>query len=206
MVSFIGEYLFASTEVPSASIREAHRIRRPVSAESGYRRGAPGGYTPPVRALILFAHGSLLCGSGEALDAHADRLRALGLADRVAVGYLNYTEPSFAATVDALAAEGVTEVRVLPYFLAPGYFVTHALPECLDAAKAKHPEIAFTVAEPMGGDPRWIDAVLEAAAAARGPQTWGEPVARAGRACRNLPECPLYGTRDCPATAGGKTP
>jgi hypothetical protein len=49
-------------------------------------------------ALILFSNGSLLCGAGEALEAHAARLRERGDYDLVAVGYLNYSEPLFAET------------------------------------------------------------------------------------------------------------
>ncbi|MFM7321106.1 MAG: sirohydrochlorin chelatase [Armatimonadota bacterium] len=151
-------------------------------------------------ALVLFSHGSLLCGSGEAVDRHADRLSSLGIADRVAVGYLNYTEPLFADTVDRLVAEGVDRIVVLPYFLAPGYFVTHALPGALDPVRRKHPGVAFTVADVLGDDPVWRDIVVEAAANARGAESWGEPLVRAGRACRDRSDCPLHGTPDCPAS------
>lgn len=77
-----------------------------------------------MEALILFSHGSLLCGAGEALDAHADRLRQTGEWDRVGVGYMNYSEPTFAETVAECVLRGATRIIVLPFFLVPGFFVT----------------------------------------------------------------------------------
>lgn len=161
---------------------------------------ARGSILADVNAVVLFSHGSLLCGSGEAVDRHARRLADKGVADRVAVGYLNYSEPLFADTVDALVAEGVDRIVVLPYFLAPGYFVTHALPGALAPVAERYPHVRFTVADVLGDDPSWRDIVLEAAAEARGPEAWHAPLDRAGAACRDRADCPLHGTEHCPAT------
>ncbi|HLK56589.1 MAG TPA: CbiX/SirB N-terminal domain-containing protein, partial [Chthonomonadaceae bacterium] len=85
-------------------------------------------------AVILFSHGSVLCGSGVALDAHADRLRARGIAPIVTVGYLNYSEPPFLQAVAQCVAQGATRIIVAPYFLVPGYFVKVDLPKSVAAA------------------------------------------------------------------------
>jgi len=154
-----------------------------------------------VTALVLFSHGSLLCGSEEAVDAHARRLRERGLADRVDVGYLNYTAPLFADTVDRLVAEGVGRIVVLPYFLAPGYFVSHSLPEALTPVRERYPGVSFEVAEVLGEDERWEQVVVDAAQHARGETQWGLPLERAANACRNREDCPLYATPACPRTA-----
>jgi sirohydrochlorin cobaltochelatase len=151
-----------------------------------------------MNALILFAHGSVLCGAGEAVEAHAARLRATGEWDAVEIGYLNYSEPRFLDTVAALAARGATRVVVAPYFLVAGYFVRVDLPRVLAEAKAAHPAITFVVADALRHDPGLADALLDAAARARTAERWREPLARAGAACRARAECPLYGTSSCP--------
>jgi len=61
----------------------------------------------------------VLCGAGEALNAHAERLQAAGIAPLVAVGYLNYSEPLFADTVTQCAAAGATRILVAPIFWFP---------------------------------------------------------------------------------------
>jgi len=156
-----------------------------------------------MTAMLLFSHGSLLCGSGEALEAHACRLRERGIAERVEIGYLNYSEPVFGETVDQLVADGVDTVVVVPYFLAPGYFVTHSLPEALEPVRVRHPGVDFRIAPVLGEDPRWDDIVVETARTARTHEHWDEPLGRAGSHCRNRSDCPLYGSGACPATRTG---
>ncbi|MES2464496.1 MAG: CbiX/SirB N-terminal domain-containing protein [Armatimonadota bacterium] len=154
--------------------------------------------TTPKRALILFSHGSLLCGSGEALEAHAARLRARGEFDLISIGYLNYSEPRFSEAVAAAVAEGVSEIVVVPYFLVPGFFITKSLPEAVDLAQARFPKVTFAVAPPLGDDERLVNALLDSAQNARGREQWRDPLKRAALACRPDPACPLYGTPACP--------
>jgi len=159
-----------------------------------------------MNALLLFSHGSLLCGAGEALDAHAARLRRTGVWDMVAVGYLNYSAPTFAESVAEGAARGATQILVLPFFLVPGYFVTHSLPQCLKAARAAHPELTFTVADAIGFDTRLADALIASAQAPLGPDEWRDDLAAAARGCRARPDCPLYATPNCPRVPAPDTP
>ena len=159
-----------------------------------------------MNGLILFSHGSLLCGAGEALDAHADRLRRTGGWDWVAVGYLNYSQPTFAESVAECAARGATQILVLPFFLVPGYFVTKSLPEELEKAQAAHPELGFTVADAIGFDAGLADAVIASAQAPLGPDEWRDDLAAAARGCRARPDCPLYATPNCPRVPAPDTP
>ncbi len=151
-----------------------------------------------MTALILFSHGSLLCGAGEALDTHAARLRQLGVWDRVEVGYMNYSEPTFAQTVAECALAGATQIVVVPFFLVPGYFVTQSLPEHLAQARAAHPELEFVVAEAIGFEASLADALIASAQAPLGPGQWRDDLTAAARGCRARPDCPLYGTPNCP--------
>jgi sirohydrochlorin cobaltochelatase len=155
-------------------------------------------------AAILFSHGSVLCGSGEALLAHAERLRMRGVAPLVAVGYLNYSEPPFADAVEDVVRKGATRVLVTPYFLAPGKFVKVDLPQAVDAVRAAHPGVEFLLTEAIGYDERLADALIESARAANGPSAWRDDLKRAARHCRANPDCPLYGAPACPAQGRGK--
>ena len=157
-------------------------------------------------ALILFSHGSLLCGAGEALEAHAERLRARGEFGLVDIGYLNYSEPPFLDTGARLVEAGATRIVVAPYFLVAGYFVTSSLPKCLNEARARYPEIRFVVAEALRHDAGLADALLDAARSARSAEHWREPLIRAAAACRPSPQCPLYGTPACPKVPFAEAP
>jgi len=159
-----------------------------------------------MNALILFSHGSLLCGAGEALDAHAGRLRRTGEWDMVTVGYMNYSSPTFADAVAECAERGATRILVLPFFLVPGYFVTKTLPEHLETAKAAHPALDFTVAAAIGFDLGLADALIASAQAPLGPEEWRDDLAAAARGCRARPDCPLYATPNCPRVPAPDTP
>jgi sirohydrochlorin ferrochelatase len=148
--------------------------------------------------LILFSHGSLLCGAGETLNEHAERLRRRTEFAAVEVGYMNYSEPSFEEAVARCAEAGVTRVVVVPYFLVPGKFVRFDLPKRIEAAQAAWPGITFTVADAIGYHEELADAILDMASHARSSDAWREDYQRASAFCEADPHCPLYGTPQCP--------
>src|SRR5579871_3468944 len=148
--------------------------------------------------LILFSHGSLLCGAGEALHAHAERLRACGDFRVVEVGYMNYSEPAFATAVARCVRAGVTRIGVVPYFLVPGKFVRADLPAHVATAEKEWPGITFVIAPPLGFHEALADALLDLASAASPPESWSDDLKRASDFCEGNPRCPLYGTPQCP--------
>jgi len=151
-----------------------------------------------MTALILFSHGSLLCGAGEAVEAHAVRLRATGKYDLVEVGYLNYSDPLFPETVDTVVAQGATHILISPYFLISGYFVSSSLPKELEKVQPRYPQVTFTIAEALNSDEALVDALFEAATNAKPASEWRDPLRRASLRCRPSADCPLYGTPACP--------
>ena len=153
-------------------------------------------------AIILFSHGSLLCGSGLALNVQAARLRERCLAPIVEIGYLNYCDPPFADTVERCVAKGATRIVVTPYFLVPGYFVKVDLPRCVEAARLAFPDTAFVVAEPIGFDERLADALIASAHCAGGTEHWRDDLKVAARYCRPDSRCPLFATPQCPKHPG----
>jgi sirohydrochlorin cobaltochelatase len=158
--------------------------------------GNSGDHIPT--ALLLFSHGSLLCGAGETLRGHAERLRASGAWCAVETGYLNYSEPMFEDAVELCVDAGARRVIVVPYFLVAGKFVTTDLPPRVAAARAAHPGVGFALAEPLGYDDSLVDALIELAADARTPERWRDDLLGAPAFCTGNRECPLYGTARCP--------
>src|SRR5262245_58373245 len=127
-----------------------------------------------MEGLILFSHGSLLCGAGTALEAHAARLRTQGAFDVVEIGYMNYSQPYFAEAVARCAAAGAVRIVVAPYFLVPGKFVSVDLPRHIAEAQAARPGLAFAVADPIGYDASLADALISLAADAKPADFWDE--------------------------------
>lgn len=147
--------------------------------------------------LILFSHGSLLCGAGAALQEHAARLRARNRFPVVEIGYLNYERPTFAEAVDRCAQAGVRRAVVVPYFLVPGRFVTRDLPQQLSAMRVAHPSLQFHVAPPLGYSERIAESILESARGALPRRFWDRILREAADFCENDPGCPLYHIGKC---------
>jgi sirohydrochlorin cobaltochelatase len=143
-------------------------------------------------AVILFSHGSLLCGAGEQLEAHAERLRETREYSRVEAGYLTYSSPSFSEAVGKCATAGATKILIAPYFLVPGYFVQVGLPKVLAPAKQRFSEIEFQIAPVLGDHPLLAQAVIHCARRAATSENWRAILHCAPQFCESDVECPLF--------------
>ena len=150
-------------------------------------------------AIILFSHGSLLCGAGETLRALATRMRERGDAPVVEVGYLNYSEPTFESAFERCMMMGAGQIVIVPYFLVAGKFVKVDLPRKIAAMKMRYPEADVRIAEAMRFHPRFADALLACAQRAVPLAEWRHMLDTAGQFCRADPRCPLSGSVRCPA-------
>jgi len=149
-------------------------------------------------AIILFSHGSTLCGAGETLKSLARQMEARGDAPIVRVGFLNFSEPRFGAAFDECVELGAGRIIIVPYFLVAGYFVKVELPKVLDPARLKHPEVQVLVAEAMRDHRSLEDALLSCVERAAPPLRWRDLLGTAPKFCLANPQCPLFETPKCP--------
>ncbi len=148
-------------------------------------------------ALVLFSHGSTLCGAAQALRDHAARLRMLPEWGTVEVGFLNYSTPRFSDVVEALVSQGVSTIVVVPYFLVAGKFVREDLAAEIAQLRERIPEVEFLVSEPIGYDGSLADILVDLATHALPPEHWRDELARSAEFCEERPDCPLYGSSPC---------
>ncbi|HEV2472146.1 MAG TPA: sirohydrochlorin chelatase [Chthonomonadales bacterium] len=154
-------------------------------------------------AVVLFSHGSVLCGAGQTLEAHCAGLRSLAGTSIVEYGYLNYSRPSFFEAVGACVNRGARRILVAPYFLSTGKFISEDVPAAMMAAQQRFPAISLECAPPLGYDVRLADAIEHSAAIASPPSRWHQEVDCAAAHCLEVPTCPLFGTGSCPGGSDG---
>jgi sirohydrochlorin cobaltochelatase len=113
------------------------------------------------RALVLFAHGA----RAAAWAAPFERLRAQAQARlpgcEVSLAFLELMEPRLPAHVAQLAADGVTDVTVVPVFLGQGGHLLRDLPQLVDGMRAAHPGVRFKVVGAIGEDPAVLAAMTD---------------------------------------------
>ena len=111
----------------------------------------------PGRGIVLFAHGSRDERWRAPVEAVARRVAELDPQARVSCAYLEGVQPDLRDAAEALIREGARTIRVLPLFLGMGRHVREDLPRLLDALRARHPTVEFTLAGAVGEEPEVIE-------------------------------------------------
>jgi sirohydrochlorin cobaltochelatase len=112
-----------------------------------------------MKGIILFGHGAR---NPEYIEPFR-RIRAA--VERrepdvpVEIGFLELTQPPLEASIECLIARGVTQIKVVPIFFAPGRHVLKDLPQLIGNAMDRHPGIEFEVASCVGEADAVIDAM-----------------------------------------------
>jgi len=119
------------------------------------------------RAILLVDHGSRRQEANALLEVVAEALRPQAGGAQVRTAHLELAEPSIGAAIDACAAEGVSELTLVPWFLSPGRHTRRDIPEQAARAAARHPGLRLRLAEPLGLHEKLLEVALDRAAAAR---------------------------------------
>ncbi|MCZ6480097.1 MAG: hypothetical protein O6929_06815 [candidate division NC10 bacterium] len=118
------------------------------------------------RALLLVDHGSRREQANAVLVQVAEIIRDRSDFDTVHYAHMEIAEPTVSQGFDACVADGAREVIVHPYFLAPGDHYNDTVPRLVAEAAARHPEVRWTITEPLGIHFKLCDVVLERVEAA----------------------------------------
>ncbi len=121
-------------------------------------------------AIILFAHG--------ARDPEwANPLRRVqaAISQRagdvaVELAFLELMAPTLPDCAATLVAGGVSNILVLPMFIAQGGHLKRDVPEIIDRLRSTHPEVRFSLAGAIGENEVVVQAMAEAALQAAGSE------------------------------------
>ncbi|HXI12297.1 MAG TPA: CbiX/SirB N-terminal domain-containing protein [Thermoanaerobaculia bacterium] len=150
-----------------------------------------------MQGVILFSHGSVLCGAERNLLGLAGRMRERGEMPIVEVAFLNYTEPDFETAVGRCVEQGATKIVIAPYFLIAGKFVLADLPATINSVRPRYPHVTFSTVGVIGFHRALADAVIASASVARPPAAWEDAAVDNSAWCREQPKCPLFGSTLC---------
>jgi sirohydrochlorin cobaltochelatase len=110
--------------------------------------------------LLLFAHGARDPNWALPFEAVARIVRAQRPGMPVVLAFLEFMSPALPEAGAQLAAQGCTEVAVVPLFLGAGGHVRKDLPALLADLAQAHPQVTWTL-QPAIGE---IDSVVQAMA------------------------------------------
>lgn len=102
------------------------------------------------KAVILFGHGARNAEWAEPFHRIRAAMESAAPDVPVALGFLELMRPTLDESIDAFLADGVTEITVVPIFMAGGSHVKKDLPRMAADAMDRHPGLTITIAPPVG--------------------------------------------------------
>lgn len=103
-------------------------------------------------ALIIVAHGSRKASSNEEVKVLGEKVKALKEKEFafVSTSFLEFATPSLEESILESIDKGMSEIVILPYFLASGNHVSKDIPEIIEKIQASHPRVTMTLKEHLG--------------------------------------------------------
>lgn len=128
-------------------------------------------------AILLMGHGSRVAAANDALHAIATMVRENSGCEIVEVAFREQHSPNIQKGIDACVEQGAERVLLYPYFLYAGAHVLEDLPEEMDEAIGRYPQLMMTLGEPLGVHPKLGEIVCERIGTAMDKSGWSEKVA-----------------------------
>lgn len=79
----------------------------------------------------------------------------------IETAYLQFSEVNLVKGLDNLVAQGIVDIKIVPYFLFAGVHIREGIPKEIEEYLKDKPNIKITMAETLGGDPRMADILVD---------------------------------------------
>lgn len=117
--------------------------------------------TDKKTAILLMGHGSRVSEANDALRVVADQVRKEGGFEIVEVSFRELHSPDIQAGIDRCVEQGAQRILLSPYFLFAGAHVLEDLPDEMDQAKKRYPDLEMAMGQPLGIHPKLGEIVCE---------------------------------------------
>lgn len=113
-----------------------------------------------MEGVLVLAHGSRERQTQATFNAVVDMARKK-VDVLVETAYMEFSEKNIAAGLSALVAKGVTEIKVVPYFLFQGMHIRKDIPDEIAAFVEQHRGVTVKIGQTLGEDPRLADVLAD---------------------------------------------
>ncbi|KXW58418.1 sirohydrochlorin ferrochelatase [Ferrovum myxofaciens] len=120
----------------------------------------PEGIEMP-QGILLFAHGARdPLWANPFLDI-LDKVRSLRPTQDVDLCFLELMHPSLDQAVQEQTRRGVTDLIIVPLFMAQGGHLRHDLPALIETLHHQHPALKIRVTTALGDSPELLEAIAQ---------------------------------------------
>ena len=114
-----------------------------------------------MNGVLIIAHGSRAKETEAALEAVLEMVAAKLPETIIECAFMEFSDRTLERGVSALASKGVTEIKIVPYFLFMGIHMKEDIPKLAAECAANFPGIKITIGQPLGVDERLADIVID---------------------------------------------
>ena len=107
-----------------------------------------------MKAVLLISHGSRSPKTKEEISALVKDLKVHSGIPIFEYAFLEIEHPSIPEGIDICVAQGAREIIVLLNFLNSGRHVDTDIPQIVDQAAKKYPQVRFAISSPVGQHPK----------------------------------------------------
>ncbi|UOQ44364.1 sirohydrochlorin chelatase [Halobacillus salinarum] len=141
--------------------------------------------TYPLQGVLYVSHGSRVEAAKQEALKFIDLLKHQVDAPLQEGCFLEIAEPNIHTAVEKLAAEGATNIAVVPLLLLDAGHYYKDIPAELNEIKAEYPNLTFTYGKPLGVQDRLVDILAERMKEAKEPIHENARILLVGRGSRN---------------------
>ena len=114
-----------------------------------------------MKGILVIAHGSRAKETEDTLDAVLSMAKTKLPEIAMECAFMEFSDRTVEKGVHALADKGVTEIRVVPYFLFMGIHIKEDIPNMVAECAASFPNIKITMGQPLGVDRRLAEILVD---------------------------------------------
>ena len=113
-----------------------------------------------MNGVLIIAHGSREKQTEETFMAVVELAKAK-VNVPVEIAYMEFSPKNLAAGLDTLLEQGVTDIKVVPYFLFSGIHIREDIPTEINEYLQKHADITITMGNTLGIDARIAEVLAD---------------------------------------------
>jgi len=114
-----------------------------------------------MKGILVIAHGSRAKETEATLDAIISMVKTKLPELTIECAFMEFSERTVEKSISSLIKSGVTDIKVVPYFLFMGIHLKKDIPGIVKKCTEGCPGIKVTMGEPLGVDKRIADILID---------------------------------------------
>ena len=114
-----------------------------------------------MKGVLVIAHGSRAKETERVLEAVLTMAKAKLPETVIEFAFIEFSERTVEKGITALVAMGITEIKIVPYFLFMGIHIKEDIPQMAAQCAANFPGVKITFGKPLGADTRLADILAD---------------------------------------------